>query len=260
VLLSSVILVLREVLEAAVLVSVLLALSRNIGQGGRWFLYSLPLAAIGTVTFASTLDVVTDSLDGAGQELANAGLQLLVYLLTLCIVTIAMRSSVRRVLFTCLATGAVGCAMIREGSEIYLYIIGFASAVEIRGAVFTGSVLGAGIGVSLGVLLYSSLGALSARTCFRVCIVLLTLIGAGMVMQAALLLEQVDWLPAGGPAWDSSFLVAEQSVTGELLYAVFGYESTPSGVQLLLYGASLLLMVVAAITGRVLRRPEYVSS
>lgn len=259
-LLNSVILVLREVLEAAVLISVLLAFAKTMGQGGRWFLLSLPLAAAGTVLFASALGAITDSLDGAGQEFANAGLQCLVYLLTLCIVAVAMNSAPQRVLFTTLAAGAVSCAMVREGSEIYLYVNGFASAAELRGAVFTGSALGSGIGISVGILLYSALRALPPRTCFRVCIVLLALIGAGMVMQAALLLEQVDLLPSGAPVWDSSFLVPEQSIPGELLYAVFGYESTPSAAQLLLYGGSLLLMIVVCVAGRALRRPDNAAS
>ena len=71
-----------------------------------------------------------------------------------------------------------------------------------------------------------------------------------MVMQATMLLEQVDWLPAGKSVWDSSALVSEQSITGELLYAVFGYESTPSYLQLALYLASLGLMLAVILLAR----------
>ena len=255
-LLNSVILILREVLEAAVLVSVLLALSHNLGQGGRWFVLSLPITAVGTVLFASTLDVITDSLDGAGQEVTNAGLQFFVYLQTLCIIVIAARPPVHKVLFTGLMASAVSCAMIREGSEMYLYISSFASVDELRTPVFTGSAIGAGIGISVGVLLYSALNAVSGRVCYRLCILTLCLIGAGMVMQATMLLEQVDWLPSGKAVWDSSFLVAEQSIPGELMYAVFGYESTPSSVQLLLYGAGLVLMACAYLLAYKFRKFE----
>jgi high-affinity iron transporter len=255
-LLNSAILILREVLEAAVLVSVLLALSRNLGQGGRWFVLSLPITAAGTVLFASTLDVITDSLDGAGQEVTNASLQFFVYLLTLYIIAIAARPPVPKALFTGLMASAAICAMIREGSEMYLYISSFASVAELRTPVFTGSAIGAGIGISVGVLLYSALGALSGRACYRVCILTLCPIGAGMVMQGTMLLEQVDWLPSGKAAWDSSFLVAEQSIPGELMYAVFGYESTPSNVQLLLYGAALVSMACAYLLAYKFRKFE----
>jgi high-affinity iron transporter len=259
---NSVVLILREVLEAAVLVSVLLALSRNLGLGGRWLWLwlSLPFAAVGTVVFASTLDTITDSLDGAGQEVANASLQLLVYLLTLCIVVIAARSPVKASRFAFLMSGTVICAMIREGSEMYLYVTSFASVTEYRTAVFMGSAIGAGIGVSIGVLLYSALAALPIKSCYRLCILMLCLIAAGMVMQATMLLEQADWLPSGKPVWDSSFLISEQSIPGELMYAVFGYESTPSDVQMLLYITSLLLISAAYVLGHFSRRPESVQA
>jgi high-affinity iron transporter len=90
--------------------------------------------------------------------------------------------------------------------------------------------------------MFSGLRAMAPARCYLCCVALLCLIGAGMVMQATLLLEQVDWLPSAQPLWDSSALVSEQSVTGELLYAVFGYEATPSAVQIGLYVGSLLLM------------------
>jgi high-affinity iron transporter len=259
-LLNSVILILREVLEAAILVSVLLALSRNLGQPMRWLWWSLPLGALGAFWFASSMGEITDALDGAGQEVANAGLQLMVYCFTTGILAMSARgeggADGRWLGLRVLMTGAVACAVIREGSEILLYITGFAASEEHRTAVFAGSAIGAGIGISLGILMFSALRALSAGVGYRSCIGLLCLIGAGMVMQATMLLEQVDWLPAGLPLWDSSALVSEQSIAGELLYAVFGYESTPSGIQVLLYSLSLLLMLAVYALARLLRSAD----
>ncbi len=245
-LLNSVILILREVLEAAMLISVLLALSLNVRCGVRWFWWSLPFGAVGTIFFASNLDVITDALDGAGQEVANASIQGLVYCFTVGIVWFSALSDRRQnqtQVLTVLMASAVSCAMIREGSEIYIYVTGFAASVEFRTAVYAGSAIGAGIGLSLGVLLFSALRALDAGMARTCAIVLVSLIGAGMVMQSTLLLEQVDWLAAGQPLWDSSSLVSEQSIAGELLYAVFGYESTPGAIQASLYVGSLLITV-----------------
>ena len=247
-LLNSVILVLREVLEAAMLISVLLALSLSFRQRISWLWWGLGLGFLGSVLFASLLEVITDSLDGAGQEVANASLQGLVYCLTVAVVACSQQQahgdSPRRVMSLLMAS-AVACAMIREGSEILVYITGFAASQEHWGAVYAGSAMGAGIGVSLGVLLFSALRALeNDRTQFA-CIVLVAMMGAGMIMQAAQLLEQVDWLPAGLPIWDSSGLLSERSIAGQLLYAVFGYEATPSSIQVALYGASLLGMLAA---------------
>ena len=251
---NSVILVLREVLEAAVLVSVLLALSRALGQDLRWGWWPLPLALLGSVVFASSLDTLTDALDGAGQEVANASLQVLVFACAVGVVFLEGIWSARHwPVMRGVMIAAVTLALVREGSEIWLYVSGFAAAVEARASVLTGSAIGAGIGISLGVLLYSALRALPVTWQRAACRVLLAFIGAGMVMQATLLLEQVDWLEARQPLWDSGFLVSESSIGGELLYAVFGYEATPSPLQGLLYLASLVAFVVAHFASRLVR-------
>ncbi|WP_101758141.1 FTR1 family protein [Oceanicoccus sp. KOV_DT_Chl] len=245
-LISSVILVLREVLEAAILISVLLALSANSRFNFRWLWYATPFALCGSLLYATSLDTITDALDGAGQEVTNASLQLIVFLLILIIVAanpvknIASRHWIKK-----LMSLAVACALIREGSEIYIYITGFSSAEALRTAVFTGSAIGASIGISLGILLFSILRIQTTIRCNQLCLLLLTFIGAGMVMQATILLEQADWIPASKALWDSSNLLDEQSVTGELLYAVFGYESTPSLIQVIIYCLSFISIISA---------------
>ncbi|MEH6590675.1 MAG: FTR1 family protein [Halioglobus sp.] len=253
-LLNSVILLLREVLEAAVLISVLMALSRNLSLGWRWLYMALPLAALLIWLVASMLGVITDALDGTGQEVVNATLQLLIFLMVLSMVGFSagypvISSSTGRILRVLMA-GAVVCALIREGTEIYVYIAGFAVSEDFRTAVFTGSAIGAGIGVSLGVLLYAALRGLDGERGYIAGIILLCLIGAGMMIQATLLLEQVDWLPMGQPVWDSSQLIDEQSVAGELLYAVFGYESTPGSIQVVAYLLSIAAVVAAYFCGK----------
>lgn len=247
-LINSVILVLREVLEAAILISVLLALSSNLQLARRWLYWALPPALIGIVSLAGALDDITDAVDGAGQELLNAGLQLSIYLFIMLLIANGRRGAVRRrqnFLCTLMAL-SVAFALLREGSEIYLYIGGFASAEQLRGAVYAGSAIGAGIGLSLGILLYNGLRALTDQHCYRVCLLLLIFIGAGMIMQASMLLQQADWLPAANPLWDSSTLLSEQSIAGELLYAVFGYEATPTAIQVALYGLSLAALMITA--------------
>lgn len=253
-LINSVILVLREVLEAALLVSVLFSLSSLIRCGMRWFLWSLLLGLIGVVVFASNLDTITDSLDGAGQEVMNAGLQILVYTFLVGVIWFAARTQSISPWLTYLMAGATACAIAREGSEIMVYITGFAAVEEHRSAVYAGSAIGAGIGLSLGVLLFTSLVALKSNIAFVITLLLLGLIGSGMVMQSTMLLQQVDWLESGRPMWDSSAFVSEVSVTGELLYAALGYEATPSATQVLLYFLSITVSGIVFCLSRRLYR------
>ena len=87
----------------------------------------------------------------------------------------------------------------------------------------------------------------------------LILMATGTVMQATMLLEQVDWLPAGQALWDSSRFISEQSTAGQLLYAVFGYEATPSATQAVLYMVCLLAMAAAYyLSGRQGGHPDEV--
>ncbi len=250
-LLNSVILVLREVLEAAVLVSVLLALAHNVRLGRHWLWYALPLAVIGVLAYSRSIGTLTEALDGAGQEVMNASLQGGVFLLVLPILylCVAVPQSGHRRLLGALMGVAVIFAIIRECAEIQIYVQAFSAAGDQARAVWAGSALGAGIGLSAGVLVYAGLLALAPAVSRRVCLAALGLIGAGMVMQGTMLLEQVDWLPQQSPLWDSSALVSEQSFVGELLYAVLGYEATPGALQVALYGASLVLAAAAAAAG-----------
>tara|TARA_R110002110_G_scaffold318658_1_gene531488 strand:- start:31560 stop:32348 length:789 start_codon:yes stop_codon:yes gene_type:complete len=250
-LLNSVILVLREVLEAAVLVSVLLALAHNVRLRNHWLWYALPLSGLCVLAYSGSLGTLTAALDGAGQEVTNASLQGAVFLLILpilCLCTAFPLSGQRRPLGAFM-TLAVTFAIVRECAEIQIYVQAFATAGDQATAVWAGSALGAGIGLSAGVLVYAALRALAPAASRRACLVALGLIGAGMVMQATMLLEQVDWLPHQAPLWDSSGLISERSFLGELLYAVLGYEATPGALQVALYGGSLALAVAAVAVG-----------
>ena len=258
-LITSVILVLREVLEAAVLITVLLALATHLRIGWTWLAVAIPLAVAGMVLYAGNLARITDALDGAGQEISNASMQLLVYALIL--LTIALSATGKacgtgraRVLAIAMAL-TVALAMVREGAEIWVYISGFSTGDAYPAAVYAGSVIGAGIGMSVGVLLFALLRVQTPTRRHTLCLALLCLTGAGMVMQATMPLQQVDYLPAGSALWDTSWLISERSIPGELLYAVFGYEATPSLLQVSLYTGCLLIL--ALVAGYGLRRREH---
>ncbi len=80
-LLTSVIIVLREVLEAALLVSILSALSGIMGISRQWLLWAFACGFAGAVSYGLGIDTVSDLFDGTGQELSSAAMQFLIYLL-----------------------------------------------------------------------------------------------------------------------------------------------------------------------------------
>jgi high-affinity iron transporter len=255
-LLTSVILVLREVLEAALLFSLLLALSHRLNISFRWIGVSLLAGTLGAAIYGFNIDHVSDWFGGVGQELVNAFLQFLIYGLLCVLAVLAMRhhhgGRGLEKLFTVVMTSTLALAIVREGSEILVFLSGFLQIPDQLTAVLAGSAIGAGIGISVGVVLYFALLNLSRPTARITGAILLLLVAAGMASQAAQLLIQADWLPSQYPLWDSSWLLDEQSIAGQLLYALVSYEATPTGLQVGIHIAAIFLLVaVAVIFGRI---------
>lgn len=255
-LLTSVILVLREVLEAALLISILSALSVVHGIGRRWIVWALIAGCLCAAGMAAGIDSVTDWFDGVGQEVTSAGMQFAIYLVVALLLWQLGASRFRRSTAAVLMALVIVLAVTREGFEVLVYLSGFTADVEIMLTVLIGAAVGAAIGISIGALFYYLLAGLSGRSSYIACLVLLVLVSAGLASQASLLLIQADWLPAQLPLWDSSGLIAEQSMAGQLLYALIGYEATPTPIQAGFYFGSGLFILLVGIAASLRRNPD----
>ena len=136
----------------------------------------------------------------------------------------------------------VSLALTREGSEIFIYIGGVIGHPSHMQPTLTGAGIGAGIGLSAGVLIYYGLLGLPTKWIVPGALVLLSLVAGNMASQATLLLTQADWVPYSQILWDSSKLLPENSIFGHLLYALVGYEATPSLFQGISYICGMLLI------------------
>ena len=246
-LLTSVIIVLREILEAALIISVLLAVGRSLPVKSTWVLWGLGLGLIGALFYAGNTAAVSDWFDGVGQEVVNASLQIAIYV---CLMLFIIRFSIDRNgtgehdrRLSSLMILSVGLAITREGSEILIYLSGFTSDLDLFMPILIGGLVGAGIGISIGALTYYLLLNINPAWKPHLCITVIALVGAGLASQAALLLIQADWLPSQAPLWDSSGWLPEDSVTGQLLYALIGYEATPTPIQGGVYFVALLVPI-----------------
>jgi len=257
-LLNSVVIVLREVLEAALLMSVLLASSRFLNIRNRWVIFALAAGLLGATTYGYFLEQVSDLFNGVGQEVGNAMLQFGTFaLLTAVVFHIPRRvnspQSSPTAIVTLMAL-TVAMAITREGAEILVYVSGFWNVSDFFSAVAIGSVIGACIGFSVGVLIYYLLLSQPIKHALPTSIALLLLVAAGMASQATRLLIQADWISTAGAIWDTSSILPEQSLAGQLLYAMVGYEASPAGVEVVVYVASLLFIMVAFFAGRLVNQ------
>jgi hypothetical protein len=144
----------------------------------------------------------------------------------------------------------VAVAVLREGSEVVLFLYGIAlSGGSSAASMLIGGLLGLGCGVGAGAALYFGLLRIPLRHLFAVTSWMILLLAAGMASQAAAFLVQAGILPAlGNRLWDTSWLLSERSIFGQLLHTMVGYASKPNGMQLLFYIATLI--VVAGLMKR----------
>ena len=69
------------------------------------------------------------------------------------------------------------------------------------------------------------------------------LIAAAMISQVIQQLIQADWIISQYPLWDTSNWINERSITGQLLYALIGYEATPTPIQVTAYLFAVFIIV-----------------
>ena len=257
--LASLLLVFREVLEAALIVGIVAAATRGVAGRGRWIGGGLVLGIAGAVIVAGAAGWIANALGGVGQEWFNASVLLAaVAMIGWHVVWMARHgrelatqmksvgqdvSSGTRPLTALMVVVAI--AVLREGSEIVLFGYGlFASGSSVP-SMAVGALLGLASGVALGVGMYFGLLRLPVRHFFGATNGLLVLLAAGMAANAAYFLTQADALQTWTqPLWNTDWLLHDDSTPGKALHVLIGYTAQPSGMQLLFYLGTMALLVI----------------
>ena len=93
--------------------------------------------------------------------------------------------------------------------------------------------------------LYAGFLRIPTRWFFSATSGLILLLAAAMASQMARFLSQADLLPSlASPLWDSSWLIDNGSLTGRFLHTLIGYDAMPSGIQVVFYVATLILILI----------------
>jgi high-affinity iron transporter len=149
----------------------------------------------------------------------------------------------------------VGLAVLREGSEVVLFLYGIMASGTSGSALLVGGLLGIAAGAAFTALTYFGLLAIPNRYIFSVTSWLIALLAAGMAAQAVQFLNNAGLLVAlDRIVWDTSWLLSEGGIVGRLLHTLIGYTERPTEMQLTVYIGTLLAM---ALLMRVARyRPQ----
>src|SRR3569832_426101 len=227
---GSAIIVFRESLEAALLIGIIAAATRGLAGRNLWLAIGIGAGLGGALVVAGLTETIADMAEGAGQELFNAAI-LGIAVLMLGWHNIWMATHGREMAAQAKSMGhavksgqremsalaiLIALAVLREGSETALFLYGLAAGDgSSRVSMLSGGLLGLAAGIGAGWVLYSGLARIPLRHIFTV----------------------------ASPLWDSSSLLPMDSFLGNLLHIFAGYEARPSGMQVLFYTLTFLVIL-----------------
>jgi high-affinity iron transporter len=256
--LPALIIVFREVFEAGLIIGIVLAATRGVAHRGVWISGGVAVGVLGSCVVAAFAGVIAQAFAGAGQELFNASvLAIAVVMLTWHNVWMARHgrelAAEFRAVGEAVASGSkslvalavvVCAAVLREGFEVVMFLYGVLAA---GGSSALDVVVGGVAGLLLGALVcaatYYGLMNIPQRYLFGVTSFMIAFLAAGMAAQAIGFLEQANVVMALDQiAWDSSWLLADDSLLGRVLRTLVGYNDHPTVMQLAVYCATLAVM------------------
>ncbi len=254
--------VFREFLEVALLLGVVMAVTRNIKHSRTYIMIGMMLGVIGSSLLAFVAGALSESMGGLGDEVFDS----IIILLTVVIIgwTViwmqgygARLKENLRTLSSNIDSGVtsrftltlvVAVTILREGAEIILIIYGLVAkkSADINDYIL-GVGLGAVLGTILGVAIYLGLIRFAGKYIFKVSSILLLLLAAGLAAEAAGILTSSGFITTfTEQVWDSSWLINDRSIWGKMLNATVGYNTKPNGMQLIFYVGTILTVTACA--------------
>jgi high-affinity iron transporter len=259
--LATLVIFLREGVEASMIVAILLAYLNRIGKREHFrdvFMgvgAALILATAGGVIAYETIR----SYDGSRVQTVFETITFLVAATVLTYMTFWMRNHARSLSrelraraeaaldgrarwgLGLLAFQAVG----REGLETVVFTLAIIFSTSVAGAL-TGAVIGLAGALGIAFVIYRLGHRLNLARFFTVIGMLLMIFAAGLLADSVENLQQLGWLPVlDQPMWHSASLLSENSALGDVLHSFFGYSDAPTPLQLLVYVGYLAIVAVA---------------
>lgn len=250
--------VFREFMEVAVLLSIIIAATRKVSNAPYYIVLGMMSGVIAASFLAFATKYLTLSFGGIGDEIFD----IVVILTTVLIIswTVIWMQGYDRKLKEDLTNIAedvnsnpkycwfialiVASTIFREGSEIVLLIYSIVSAHAVPVVDFLmGLGFGAFAGMGTGIVMYKGLVKFSGRNLFRITSMLLILIAASLASEAGNMLVQVGLVDCCNyQVWDTSHIISDHSLLGRVLKILVGYNSKPLALQLIFYVATFVIV------------------
>ncbi|MFP3017899.1 MAG: FTR1 family protein [Candidatus Tisiphia sp.] len=251
--------VFRECLEIALLLGVILAVTKQLEKSRIYIIAGVMLGTVSAALFAFFTRSITVAFSGLGDEIFNSGVILLtVALIGWTIVWmqgygIKIKQNLND-LSVKISSGdssyimlvlIVAATILREGMEIIILVYSI-SSVEIidSNSYLLGLIIGMVSGLTLGVIIYLGLiKIVNQLYIFRISSILLMLVASGFAAEAAGILSSSGIITIlSDQLWDSSWLISDRSIYGKFLKMITGYIARPNGLQVVFYICTLGLI------------------
>jgi high-affinity iron transporter len=257
--LSTLVIALREGLEAALIVGILVAYivrtDRRQLLKPLWIGVATAIAA--SLGLGAILSFTSAELSSRGEELF-AGLTsfIAVGLVTWMVFWMkraarTLRDELHGKVDNSLVGGPISLALVaffavmREGLETALFIYTNFKTVGAASSATVGLVLGLALAVALGYLIYNRSVKLNLSKFFTITGVALIIVAAGVLSYGIHEFQELGWLPGADTfIWDVTPWIAKESILGSILGGTIGFDTTTSVVQFIAWSAYLVAVLV----------------
>jgi high-affinity iron transporter len=140
-----------------------------------------------------------------------------------------------------LAFQAVG----REGLETVVFTLAIIFSTSTAGAL-SGAMIGLAGALAVAFVIYRLGHRLNLSRFFTVIGCLLMVFAAGLLADTVENLQELGWVRVlGTPMWHTGRFLSEDSSFGDVLHSFFGYSDSPTPLQVLVYVAYLVIVIAA---------------
>ena len=265
---TSLVLSLREGLEAALIIGIVLGALRRTGRLdlNRSLWAGVVSALIVSLLAALMLRIVDQELTGAAEQIfEGVTLLLAAGVLTWMIFWMRRQSgNIKSELEGKVRRAELGrgggalfflafIAVLREGIELALYLTASSltsSAIQ----TLLGTTIGLLSASVLGYLMYTTTMRLNLQRFFQVTSVILILFAAGLIAHGVAEFNEAGIIPAIiSPLWNLNPVLNDQSSLGVIFSTLFGYHGSPSLTEVISYGVYVLAALLIFIKPRKLQ-------
>lgn len=257
--LSTFIIALREGLEAALIVGILVAYivrtERRHLLKPLWTGVGVAIAA--SLALGAVLSFTSAELTDRGEELfAGTTSFIAVGLVTWMVFWMkrtarSLRNELHGKVDTALTGGPISLALVaffavaREGLETALFIYTNFKTVGAASTATIGLILGLSLAVVLGYLIYNRSVKLNLSKFFTITGVALIIVAAGVLSYGIHEFQELGFLPGEDNfLWDVTPWIAKESILGSLLGGTVGFDTTTSFVQFFAWAVYLVAVLV----------------